>query len=84
MATKLRKTIDVATIKDKANIALAVESEGNTPDFRRGIFTMLESILMDTGNYKGFQYTNLTPEMKNEEGYLLPGEPKDDTRRRYY
>lgn len=53
-----RKTIDVETVKASVNRALAVEAEGNDPQFRNGVAAVLEMILMDTGNYKGFRFTD--------------------------
>ena len=60
-----RKTINVEAIKDWANDQL-VESERTMEGasmydeigrgYRQGVMTMLENVLMSTGNYKGFRY----------------------------
>lgn len=78
------KTVRVADLKRQANTALAVQADSSTPEFRRGVIAVIESVLMNSGNYNGFGYTNLTDDMKDAEGYLLPGQPADDTRRRYF
>ena len=55
---RARKTVNVDQILFKANRALATMAEGNDPQFRNGVIAMLESILMDTGNYHGFRWTD--------------------------
>jgi hypothetical protein len=87
MSRTYRKTIDVLTVKANVNHALAVESPGNTRDYRIGLCAVLEDVLHATGNYRGYCYTdpavrateNLTP-----EGYLKLDAVYDDTRRCYY
>jgi hypothetical protein len=64
-----RKTIDVEQVKDKANKALSDPDtqanqvryqggEGRAVAYRQGVAAVLESVLMDTGNYKGFEFTD--------------------------
>lgn len=54
---KKRKTIDVKFMVDYANKQLArPENETVTKAFKAGICVMIENILMETGNYKGFQF----------------------------
>lgn len=66
-----RKTAEVAQIKQKANHYLAWPSTEITPDMRKGVASLLETILMDTNSYAGFRY--------------LDGWPcKDESRREYY
>lgn len=72
-----RKTIDVSAVKDRANTMLYVQS---TPDARRAVAVLLESVLMATGNYKGFKYHDT--EWDETAGKLRDG--YDDTRRYYY
>ena len=64
-----RKTADVQAIKQKANHYLASE-RFTTAEMRAGVASLLEVILHDTGNYKGFRY--------------LDGAEGDQTRRAYY
>lgn len=74
MATPMRrKTARVAEILSKANHALAAEpTEVLTRDFRRGVASLLENILQETGNYAG--YMHLDPHTAGS----------DDSRREYY
>jgi hypothetical protein len=78
-----RKTIDVAAVKDRANTMLEVQS---TPEARRAVAVLLESVLHATGNYRGFKYQiseyNTTEEF-HRSGMVLR-ENYDDTRRYYY
>jgi hypothetical protein len=79
---KNRKTISVEDLKTSVNTALAVESPGNTPDYRLGLAAVLEHALTATGNYKGFRYTRLDT-ATYEDGYPVTG-TYDETRRAYY
>lgn len=72
-----RKTFEVEGLKKRVNNLLAAPD--TTPDERRGAYSVLESVLMETDNYKGFGY--LLSET-NGEGRLK--EDYDDTRRRYF
>lgn len=53
-----RKTIDVQEMKKFANSVLASKwvdgTPAYTPAYRLGICTMIERVLMDSGNYKGY------------------------------
>jgi len=49
-----RKTITVDTLRELINRSLAVSH--CSQDRRQGKIDILESILHDTGNYKGFRY----------------------------
>lgn len=53
----IRKTFDVAVVKDLANKELLNSPDDEVGD-REGIIYMIEHILMSTGNYKGFSYLN--------------------------
>lgn len=66
---KPRKTINVEWVRGRANRYLA-DCPELSADTRKGICSMVEGILMETGNYKGFRY--------------LDGYPCEDETRRYY
>ena len=62
---KTRKTINVEKVKGMANRALEAsmrwcDEEAKYVDvdryWRQGVMTMIEQVLMDSGNYKGFGY----------------------------
>lgn len=74
--TRQRKTIAVEDVKQRVNHVLAAPT--TSPEQRTGAYIVLEFILSDTGNYKGFQY--LPSELK-EDGTLK--DVYDGTRRRY-
>jgi hypothetical protein len=87
-----RKTVEVTTLVENANRLLALpDAHGRVidlnADFRRGVISMVERVLHDTGNYRGFAYlsSELTtadqPHTPNTT-YLRIG--YDETRRRYY
>ena len=61
-----RKTINVADLTHTANHLLRVST--CDPNIRKGIMNMIEHVLHETGNYRGFRYL-----MMNE---LPPGESK--------
>ena len=74
----MRKTIDVEQVRRKANDLLALGA--NDPDsrptreFRMGIMLLVEHVLHETGNYKGFQYLDTDDDAQLEDdtlrGYL--------------
>lgn len=73
----LRKTIDVAWIKERANTLFAQKyppSDKYSEEFRNGqragVAQLLTAILHETGNYKGFNY--------------LDGSYEEETRVFYY
>ena len=49
-----RKTVDVDALRIKVNSMLA-NSTGSISE-RIGMFQVLEDVLLDSGNYKGFRY----------------------------
>lgn len=49
-----RKTIDVEKIIDWANMQMARPEMSQ--EFKRGVFSLTDQILHDTGNYLGFNY----------------------------
>ena len=50
-----RKTIDVEFVVEQANAFLRT-SANERGDARRAIMTIAETVLHDTGNYRGFRY----------------------------
>ena len=71
MGTKKRKTISVEYIRNKVNFQLL-----NTPDdmkeTRETLQILIETILCETGNYKGFR--KLTPlDMVTSDFGITPG-----------
>jgi hypothetical protein len=88
-----RKTISVEQVLTYANMQLkgSVTPSGH----RDGICTMIEQVLMDTGNYAGFRYltsvdvpTGHTPGIHYDEGGILPYPERfvntDESRREYF
>lgn len=88
-----RKTIKVEQIKDLVNQSLANSVDGNyiTPQWRFGLCFMLEQILHDTDNYKGYwalrenevplgQKPGIIFDESSDQNHQYP----DDSRRRYY
>jgi hypothetical protein len=74
-----RKTVSVEYVKERANTFLAT-SDDSMAGMRRGMAALLESVLFETGNYKGFRYLSTEWDESTEtlrEGY-------DDTRREYH
>ena len=53
---KGRKTIEVKGLLEWANIQLQRNDEYADVGFKSGICTMIERILMDTGNYDGYMH----------------------------
>jgi hypothetical protein len=51
----MRKTIDIQKIKDKANILLT--SDINNLE-KSGVCMLIESLLNETKNYKGYSFNN--------------------------
>jgi hypothetical protein len=91
---KTRKTVDVSVVVERVNAMLALPSENvlailgdETPEraFRTGLAALLEGVLFDTGNYRGYNYQAsefLPAEEQTQDNVLRPD--ADDTRRRYY
>jgi len=52
----MKKTIRVNEIKEMVNNQLSRTDDYATAEFKAGMCTVLERILMDTGNYEGYQY----------------------------
>ena len=76
-----RQTINVELVKEKVNTYLAELPTGKTPEetvkykyLRFGARTVLETILHETGNYKGYAH--------NDSPFVSG--VSDDSRRHYY
>ncbi len=77
-----RKTINVDFVLDEANRQLARKDEVATADFKSGICIIIERILLDTGNYKGFNY-NLWSKDGGSEQWFKDGEPDFPEKNKY-
>ena len=53
----MRKTIRVETLKEKVNDYLLHAADGEK-NGREAQILLIESVLMETGNYNGFKYLN--------------------------
>jgi hypothetical protein len=71
-----RKTIEVGKILKMANNFLAAKH--TTPDEREAVAAVIEAVLMETDNYRGFAYLP----KENYAGEV--GFEHDGTRRRYF
>ena len=86
-----RKTFDVEKFKEQANNALQVSKGVIGPKERVGIYLTLETVLHETGNYKGYGYLtrNDVPAGElpgintDEEGNVLPYDPQNGDNRRF-
>lgn len=65
-----RKTIDVQTIVDYANIQLKRTDEVATMEFKQGICAMVDKTLHSTNNYEGFYHLNPSDCKFNTVGYF--------------
>lgn len=86
-----RKTVDVETVKRLVNHGLQSNLSSVkdlTPEqaYRQGLATLVEIVLHQTGNYKGFQYQASEFVADSDEipgnTVLLPD--YDDTKRKYF
>jgi hypothetical protein len=74
----MRKTIPVADVVEKANRLLANTNERLTPEFRKGVAAVVESVLFGTGTYAGYNYLGWAVEGGVEQ-WRRDGEPRDNT-----
>jgi hypothetical protein len=51
-----RKTVDVEWLRKKANEALEVPGKYANAEWRHGVAYLLEIVLFETKNYKGFSF----------------------------
>lgn len=85
-----RKTFDVAALLKESNRLLALpDNEHVNADWRRGVATSLEHVLLATGNYEGFNYLDWLN--GGYEKWVADGKPVDtrpylgdESRRVYY
>jgi hypothetical protein len=84
-----RKTIEIENLKQKANWLLKY-SERMGPEWRRGVATLLECALSETGNYKGYNNLNESQVPAGEKPGIIFDDVNgnhqypDDSRRFYY
>jgi hypothetical protein len=78
----MRKTIPVERVKEIVNNLLANSTEDVTPAERVTVAHVLEIVLMETGNYKGFGYVPGTYEF--DDVNLTAKLIGDESRRQYY
>ena len=87
-----RKTINVAEVRYTVNhiLATAIHDDDKHRQYRMGMILLLEDILMQTGNYKGYSYLtqdeiipDCRPGVRYENGKSNFVDT-DDTRRNYY
>ncbi len=80
-----RKTVAVDDLRSKVNHCLAEST--CSPEVRRGMISVLETILHDTGNYRGFTYLeSAVPSWEGlhpDYGYKVGFKVEDETRRSY-
>lgn len=72
-----RKTIAVSELVTRVNHMIAATADPRREE-RQALAVLLESVLMDTGNYRGFNY--LESELAHDNTLVVG---YDDTRRRY-
>ena len=67
---RAKKNVGVAYILGYANIQLSRNDEYADRDFKAGICVMIEKVLCETNNYKGFSFLNkeATQEETNSSG----------------
>lgn len=63
-----RKTFSVKELKEFANKSLARIDSDATGEFKAGVCTVIERVLMDSGNYNGFRF--LDNDKLDVDGYF--------------
>lgn len=76
-----RKTMPVGDLVDKVNEML--NQSTCSPEVRQGMCAILEHVLMETNNYRGFRYRD-DQMTRDSEGRLMVRPGADETRRFYY
>jgi|TARA_Y100000034_G_scaffold61063_1_gene74160 hypothetical protein len=95
-----RKTMNVEDIKNYANHQLSTSIryerkkdslENIDAEYRKGVMAMIEAVLFETDNYKGYRYlavdeipTGCTPGIRRNRGEEKQFENTDNTRVRYF
>ena len=74
-----RSTIKVKVLKDAINTSL--ERKGVDQEGKKALCTLLESVLMSTGNYSGFG--SLTWKNGGYDQWLVDGSPDFPEKRKY-
>jgi hypothetical protein len=65
-----RKTVNVEAVKETANQLLErTDKYAIDGEFKAGVCTMIERILHDTGNYRGFYFINPDARPNDEDYY---------------
>lgn len=64
-----RKTIDMKFLVEYGNAQLSRTDEWATKDFKSGVCCMIEKVLHETNNYKGFMFNNNNDSEINTKGY---------------
>ena len=78
-----RKTISVISLINRTN-EICKNSQANAVDVRQGAMTLLESVLHDTGSYKGFRYLLSSEIQDGSPGVnYLNGQPDPDLTQRF-
>jgi hypothetical protein len=63
----MRKTIEVEVLKNKIN-GMLLHSSDDCKDGRSSLGLLLEEILQETGNYKGFKYLSKSDMIESRGG----------------
>ena len=64
-----RSTTEVKSLLKYANDELKRQDEFATKEFKMGICNMIEFILFETGNYRGYSYLDNTDIELHSDGY---------------
>ncbi len=79
-----RKTFDVQEFKARVNTILDPKRCPElSADNRVTAASLLASVLHDTGNYRGFQFLDVT-HVTDDDGLIVDSIIPDDSARRYY
>lgn len=82
MAAGSRKTYPVETLREKVNRALVVLPD-EMGEGRMALASLLEAVLMETGNYKGYRYLDETVDGNTSESFPYMLDRGDESRREY-
>jgi hypothetical protein len=75
----MSKTVAVETLRGKVNRMLGVPVQNLPTGQKQALCSLLEEVLLETGNYKGFQFINMSVARAAE---VRPDDP-DYYNRRY-
>jgi len=65
----MRKTVEVSNLLKWANLQLARTDGRATAEWKAGVCTIIEQVLMDTGNYEGFGFIDNGNSITGTLGY---------------